>query len=455
VHYVRGYLRAPASIDLSALSFLTTREPEFIHGDDEFVPATDDDSNNNDNNNNDDDDDVPESTDPPKEKPSVPTDTPSSISSVQTTPPPSVAVTDLSTPQPQDGGGEDGGNRRMQRVWSSFQTTRTLDDGSAKQVMDIVLFMVPENCKKDSWGTCDWAKLGVGAYDDKMEGGMSYCCSTDTAERGFCDQDDIGTLLVDHTVFQGDHRKVIVPQATDQQFQMEDPKFVIDFSGDYVLVISNCNDFGLEVWAQGSMEWKSVKGYLPGDMFELMLFYGALTAFYFFLVMWYYCGMRVYQDAAIPIQGYILGTMLLGFFEVLFRTSDFVIWNNNGLRNSGIMYTGQYMLFWKNVMGSFSYYQCSFHVPIKSSWYRISSFLIQPFYSFSNSHVSGSSKERCLALFGGHGCHGLGSCTRHFGAGISKDYHFGCSLFRINTGPRFLPCRGRRCTDHFHVYQIL
>jgi hypothetical protein len=338
VHFVRGYLRAPASIDLAAVTFVTKREPDFVYGDDEYTETNDDAK----------DDDVvtisPEETDAPADSP---------VSSAETTP---SSVPPTETPEiPKDGevgdGGEgdedtppegDGGNRMLQRVSSSSQnTTRTLDDGSAKQIMDIVLFMVPEDCKKDSWGTCDWAKLGVGAYDDKMEGGMSYCCSAETAERGLCDQDDIGTLIVDHTVFRGDHRPVVVPRSTDQEFKMEDPKFVVDFSGDYVLVISNCNDFGLEVLALGSMEWKSEKGYLPGDMFELMLFYGAVTAFYFFLVVWYYCGMRIYQDAAIPIQGYILGTMLLGFLEVLLRTTDFVIWNNDGLRNSGVMYTGQ------------------------------------------------------------------------------------------------------------------
>ena len=106
-----------------------------------------------------------------------------------------------------------------------------------------------------------------------------------------------------------------------------------------------CHDNGSipksTVLALGNMEWKSVKGYLPGDMFELMLFYGALTAFYFVLALWYYFGMRIYQDAAIPIQKYILATMIVGFLEVLCRTTDFVIWNEQGLRSNGVMYTGQ------------------------------------------------------------------------------------------------------------------
>lgn len=325
-----------------------------MYGDDKFTVMTDDDNDNSDPYD-DADTTVPEVTDAPTV---APRPTAAGQEAVETEPPTAAAVP--STPGPDDsapanaaggdGGNEeetpppdggDGGNRRSQRLLAPFQNSRALEDGAAKQIMDVVLFMVPEDCKKDSWGTCDWAKLGVGVYDDMMEGGISYCCSADTAGRGKCDQDDIGTLIVDPSVFQGDHRRIVVPQSTNQEFTMEDPRFDIDESGDYVWVISNCNDFGLEVLALGNMEWKSARGYLPGDMFELMLFYGALTGFYLVLAVWYYCGMRMYQDAAIPIQKYILATIVIGFLEVMFRTADFAIWNNEGLRSSGIMYTGQ------------------------------------------------------------------------------------------------------------------
>mmetsp|Transcript_23423 Transcript_23423/g.26104 ORF Transcript_23423/g.26104 Transcript_23423/m.26104 type:complete len:810 (+) Transcript_23423:83-2512(+) len=222
------------------------------------------------------------------------------------------------------------------RVLDRDQNTAT---SGMKQIADIVLFLVPGDCQKDIWGTCDWVTLGIGAYDDEMEGGMSYCCSKDTAERGNCNFDDVGTLIVDHSIFNGEHRLIDVPSLPLQDFSLDDPKFDVQVSGDYVMVIANCNDDGLSVITLGSMEWKSVGGFLPGDIFGLMFFYAGLAAIYFVVMLWYYFGMKMYQEAAIPIQKYILATMVLGFLEISFLGIDLFIWNITGLRSPGVAYT--------------------------------------------------------------------------------------------------------------------
>jgi len=87
------------------------------------------------------------------------------------------------------------------------------------------------------------------------------------------------------------------------------------------------------------MEWKSVGGFLPGDIFGLMFFYAGMAAIYFVLMLWYYFGMKMYQEDAIPIQKYILATMVLGFLEVSFLGIDLLIWNITGLRSPVVAYT--------------------------------------------------------------------------------------------------------------------
>ena len=394
VHFVRGYLQAPASIDLSAVTFLTTAEPDFVFEDDEYEDVMDDDNTGNDNDNigteipttsTDDDSTEIIETDPPTAAPEVVTPAPETtpISTVapatQDSENPEIPAENdndnnnqddipAETPAPQQVGeasepqgnvepaveetsapavnktaapvpdeakqttdppaGGDGGDRR-----------RELEGTKVSQIMDIILFRVPADCSDTFYGTCEWAKLGVGVYDDEMEGGMSYCCSSDTAGRGLCNEQDIGTLMVDHSIFDGDHRTVEVPKEPNKEFRMDDGAFGIETSGDYVLVIANCNDYGLQVLALGNMEWKSVGGYLPGDQVGFMYFYGCLMVIYFIMALWYYCGMRIYQDAAIPIQKYILATIILGFLEVTFRSADLVILNFEGIQVDGITYT--------------------------------------------------------------------------------------------------------------------
>jgi len=62
-------------------------------------------------------------------------------------------------------------------------------------------------------------------------------------------------------------------------------------------------------------------------------------AVYFVLALWYFCGMKMYQDAAIPIQKFILATMILGFLEVTFRAADLIIWNVEGVQSDVVTYT--------------------------------------------------------------------------------------------------------------------
>jgi len=219
---------------------------------------------------------------------------------------------------------------------SSPEGDRNLQDFN--QILDIALFAIPENCEKDNWGNCDWVKLGVGAKDDEMQQGMSYCCSTDTAFRKVCDDNDIGTLMIDENKFDGFHRKMQVPSKPLEEFYMDDPVFDVKESGDYVLVIANCNDDGFGIITLGDIEWKSVGGYLPGTIFYSMFVYGASTAIFFVLGLWYHCGMRMFQEAAIPIQKYILSSIILGFLGTAFLAIDLLFWNITGTRSPVVMY---------------------------------------------------------------------------------------------------------------------
>jgi hypothetical protein len=265
----------------------------------------------------------------------APSATPGDGGADQTSGAPSAATGDSDTeaPSPIPNGETDAptADRRMQE--SNGQRLA--------QVIDYVLFMIPDDCKQDMWGNCDWSALGVGTADLEVEGNISYCCSEDTASRGICKASDIGKIILDSLLFGGQQRAVEVPTTINTEFSLtgEDSVFKISKSGDHVLLMGNCYDDGLDVLVIGSMEWKSEnRGYVPGHLYGLMLFYATITAIYFILVIFYYCGMRMFQDSAIPIQKYILATMILGFLELITRATDLGYWNLNGERSVNVLY---------------------------------------------------------------------------------------------------------------------
>jgi hypothetical protein len=112
-------------------------------------------------------------------------------------------------------------------------------------------------------------------------------------------------------------------------------------SGKYVLVIANCKDGGRDVHASGTYTWASKHGYLPGELFGEMYFLVFLTLVYLAIFCWYGCSMKYYEDEIIPIQRWILVTILMGLIETFFRTGDFFVWNEDGTRFWFAMYTGE------------------------------------------------------------------------------------------------------------------
>ena len=72
-----------------------------------------------------------------------------------------------------------------------------------------------------------------------------------------------------------------------------------------------------------------------------MFFFGVTTAVYLILGLWYYCGMKLFQEAAIPIQKYFMGTIILGSLATAFKGIDLFLWNIYGMRSPVVMYIGK------------------------------------------------------------------------------------------------------------------
>jgi Lung seven transmembrane receptor len=138
------------------------------------------------------------------------------------------------------------------------------------------------------------------------------------------------------------HRLVNVPAEGDYTNHLKYGKFEeTQDSGKYIVVFANCNEEGRAVIVQGHTVWKSLHGYLPGDKFGLMYFYGFLFLTYFVILVWYGVSMKMFEDANIPIQSWIFATISMGTLELFFLAGDLFVWNEDGTRFWVAYYVGK------------------------------------------------------------------------------------------------------------------
>jgi len=208
--------------------------------------------------------------------------------------------------------------------------------------MEIVIFRIPHNCQKNRLEGCDWTVFGVGVEAYWNEDGVQYCCSTNAVREGLCDSDRRGLMIIDHKKFTGHHIKMDVPHSENLELELDkNPIYAEEDSGDYVIAFGNCLGEGEDVVIAGSIVTEPIRGYkLPGELYGLMYFYTFMTIAYFLLNVWYRCGMRIYQDSSIPIQRFIMATLVIGFLEFSVRSMDLGIWNERGLRAASVIWSG-------------------------------------------------------------------------------------------------------------------
>lgn len=219
-----------------------------------------------------------------------------------------------------------------------------MEDGAF--AVDIAIFRLPKSCAGTRSG-CDWTELGIGGKND--DGALRYCCSKDAIEWGLCTDKTAGRLIVQPGTFGGKHKYIEIPADRDVTKKMTDGMFNFDndksdgfddYSGQYVIVFANCDDDGRPVKVEGETVWKSVHGYLPGELYGFMFFYAIVFVVYVVLLLFYSISMQIYKDSRIAIEKWILMTIFMGMAEMFFRTIDYILWNKQGYRPMSLVYLG-------------------------------------------------------------------------------------------------------------------
>ena len=160
-----------------------------------------------------------------------------------------------------------------------------------------------------------------------------------------CEPSQMGRVIINKNYYKGEHRFLNVPTKGAYTGNLTYPFFTTNAgSGQYTLLLANCNDYGRDIQLDGRSIWQSKGGYLPGDRFEEWHFYIVMMLCYAILFAWYGLSMKKHKESRIGIQSWILGTISLCLLHTFLRTADFVAWNKEGFRSDAILYTSEFLI---------------------------------------------------------------------------------------------------------------
>lgn len=184
----------------------------------------------------------------------------------------------------------------------------------------------------DKLETYSGVQLSILPYSDfwKLINPNRFCSLPDDVQAGYASAPD--QLLVQagpnpeavgmytHTV------RFAKPGAIPKDVQVP-----VRLTGVYILVFSNCGNF-IDATVSGSVVVKNAYGFLPGNEYHKMPFYGWLSLGYAALaVMWLLLTFRWWREL-IHIQGCIAGVIFLGLVEAFLWWIFFNDWNSSGNR---------------------------------------------------------------------------------------------------------------------------
>lgn len=118
-------------------------------------------------------------------------------------------------------------------------------------------------------------------------------------------------------------------------------KYKIRKTGLYTLLLANCDyENRASVVVRGQTVWMNPFGYLPGELYGMMPFFGVLACLYFVLLVVWLVLCLVNRRELMWLQLWISVVIGLGALETAIKFGDFLGWNAEGMRNTGLLASG-------------------------------------------------------------------------------------------------------------------
>lgn len=171
-------------------------------------------------------------------------------------------------------------------------------------------------------------QLSIMRYSDfwTLISPKGFCCNQQEVQSGRCAAVD--QLLVQRPPGQ-EGLDVFINTVAAKPTQI--PKEPITRTGVYILVFSNCGDL-TKATVSGTVVARNAYGYLPGNEYHKMPFYGWLLVVYVILaVIWMALSLRWWKEL-FNIQNCISAVIFFGLVESLLWFVFFNDWNRTGVR---------------------------------------------------------------------------------------------------------------------------
>jgi len=156
-----------------------------------------------------------------------------------------------------------------------------------------------------------------------------FCSTVDDAAAGFSEHAD--QLLVQKALGMSNSDVNLYTHTVKFHAAEKDTQIPVRATGVYILVYSNCGDFS-EATVSGSVVVKNAYGFLPGNEYHKMPFYGWLSLIYTTMaVIWMGLSFRWWREL-FHIQYCVAAVILLGLIEAFLWWIFFNDWNHTGIR---------------------------------------------------------------------------------------------------------------------------
>eukprot|EP00908_Phaeocystis_cordata_P015802 Transcript_26992.p1 GENE.Transcript_26992~~Transcript_26992.p1 ORF type:complete len:504 (-),score=210.75 Transcript_26992:59-1474(-) len=159
----------------------------------------------------------------------------------------------------------------------------------------------------------------------------TFCCTPELHQRGVAGCERIGSIVVAPSL-KGSVWKHDLPFDANQTGSSVRTKVSVVRSGVHYLLLASCDLQTGGVLVSGHTTWLNPYGYLPGELYPFLPFFGALSLAYVALgVIWIVLCLR-HCAQLLPLQSCISAVLFLGAVETATWYFDYVSFNAGGTR---------------------------------------------------------------------------------------------------------------------------